>query len=404
MFDHKRIITLKIFLFFFVFAILLTGCDRQPEHKRVNVIFRLDDYSAKSSTDMELKILDTFRKNEASVTFAVIPFISVVYVHDPSPNQGVVPLPPKKGEILKAGLKDGILDIALHGYSHQTINTIRMTEFSGLAYDSQVERLVKGKEFLENMIDAPVTTFVPPWNRYDLNTLRALEELGFLTISANTAGNVTKRSRLNFLPASCRLSDIRNAVQTARTSSDNQPVIVVLFHHYDFIEIDKKRGSITLMEFNELLNWLKSQRDIRLLSIGQATKVIKDLSANRFLQSNWNYRLNRLLPSSLSGNQSFLYPESLQETLFLKVGGFYLMIVILGAVLSFCIGYFVFPRFTLIMKISIYGSILASIIIIFYVVHDLKVFSKGIIVSAGIVGAVIGLCICFLYLKKKNCF
>ena len=254
------------------------------------------------------------------------------------------------------------------------------------------------------MIDAPVTTFVPPWNQYDLNTLRALEVLGFSTLSASKNGEATENSKLNFLPASCGLPRLRDAVKAVRTSSDNQPLIVVLFHQYDFREIDEKRGSITFQEFYDLLNWLKSQRNVRLLSISQATKAIKDLSANRFLLTKRNYSIDRFLPLLLREEGSmFLYQESpvLPKTL-LRVGGFYLMIVILGTVLSFSIGCLVFPRSVFIMKIGTFGSIVLSAIILVYAFHDLQVHFKGMVVSAGVIGASIGLCICFQYLKKKD--
>jgi peptidoglycan/xylan/chitin deacetylase (PgdA/CDA1 family) len=392
-----------LFTIFLVCTILSPGCSRKPiEEKQVNVVFRFDDYSARSSTEMELRIIDAFRKNEASITFGVIPFVCAGDAHDPSP-QDIVPLTSKKGDILKTGFEDGILDIALHGYSHQTINAKNMMELSSLDYNIQVERLVKGKKLLEGMIDAPVTTFVPPWDQYDLNTLRALEVLGFSTLSAAKNGEATEDSKLNFLPASCDLPRLRDVVKAARSSSDNQPLIVVLFHQYDFREIDEKHGSITIQEFYDLLNWLKSQRDLRLLSISQATKVIKDLSANRFLLTKRNYSLYKFLPSSLWEESMFLYQESpvLPKTL-LKVGGFYLMIVILGTVLSFSIGCLVFPRSAFIMNIGTFGSIVLSAIILVYAFHDLQVHPKGMVVSAGVIGASIGLCICFQYLKRKR--
>jgi len=391
----------------FVCLVSFTACDTQPiEKKQVNVVFRFDDCSARSSTDMELRIIDAFRKNEASITLGVIPFVCVGDVHDPSP-QDIVSLTSIKGDILKTGFKDGILDIALHGYSHQTISAEQMTEFSGLAYNSQVERLAKGKKLLEGMIDAPVTTFVPPWNKYDLNTLRALEGLGFSTLSASKNGEATEDSKLIFLPASCDLSRLRDAVKAARTSSDTQPVIVVLFHAFDFKEIDEKRGSITYQEFFDLLNWLKSQGDVRLLSISQAAKVINDLSANRFLLNKRNHALYSLLPSSLREEESItLYQEYRESHVLpktvLKVGGFYLLIVSLGTVLSIIMALLVFPRSAFIMNISTFGSIALSIIILIYAFHDLQVHLKGMMVSAGVVGTSIGLCLSFLYIKKKK--
>jgi hypothetical protein len=80
--------------------------------KQINVVFRFDDCSAKSSTDMELTIIDAFRYNKASVTFAVIPFIFNSSVDRPS-IQDVIALDSSKGCILKDGLNEGVLDVAL---------------------------------------------------------------------------------------------------------------------------------------------------------------------------------------------------------------------------------------------------------------------------------------------------
>ena len=145
----KGIISYQIVFIAIIFVGLVpfTGCYKQPiEEKQVNVVFRFDDYSARSSTVMELRIIEAFRKIDSPITFGVIPFVCAGDLLDPSP-ENTVPLTSMKGNILKTGVKDGILDIALHGYSHQTINNEQKTEFSGLDYNSQVERLSKGKKF-----------------------------------------------------------------------------------------------------------------------------------------------------------------------------------------------------------------------------------------------------------------
>ena len=92
-----------------------TACNKHPiENKQVNVVFRLDDYSACSNTDMELRIIDAFRKNDACITLGVIPYVCAEDIHDPS-AQDVIPLTSMKGDILKNGVNEGILDVALHG-------------------------------------------------------------------------------------------------------------------------------------------------------------------------------------------------------------------------------------------------------------------------------------------------
>lgn len=260
---------------------LTNGCDAPPvEEKRILVVFRFDDYSALSSTAAELRIIDEFRKNHAAVTFSVIPFVCDGDIHDPSP-MGRVPLPPEKAAILKQGIEEGVLDIALHGYSHQTIDARQMTEFSGLDYSLQLQRVTRGRGFLEAITGTPVATFVPPWNQYDPVTLRALVAAGFSTLSADGDGPMPRDTRLDYLPFTCGLGRLREALPEARASSDTRPIVVVLFHQYDFKEIDQKRGKVTFQEFGHLLNWLRSQKDIRLLSIRQAIEMVAEKRGGR---------------------------------------------------------------------------------------------------------------------------
>jgi predicted deacetylase/branched-subunit amino acid transport protein AzlD len=382
-------------------SILGTACTRQAaEDKQVNVVFRFDDYSALSSTEIELKIIEAFRKKKAAITFGVIPFVCAGSVYDPSPQE-VVPLSALKGDILKTAVEDGTVDIALHGYSHQVINAQTMSEFSGVDYKIQVEKLAKGRKLLEEMIGVPVNIFVPPWNGYDLNTLRALEALHFSTISASLQGKVTKNSRLNYLPATCDLSQLRDALRAAQSSADTQPVIVVLFHAYDFREVDEKQGTITYQEFSALLDGLQSRGNVRLLSISQATKVLDDLSVNRFrLNNSFRAALN-LLPASLRKGEDNRYADTVKG-LWSGVGVIYLTIATLAAMASFLLGGVVFPRSPLVMKIATYGSTAIAIILLIYTFRDLDVYIKGMTVNAMVVGASVGTWLCFLKLKKKS--
>ncbi len=152
-------------LFVFVSTLGITGCnaDRSNHERKINVVFRYDDPSAGSETEFELKIIAAFREHNATVTFGVIPFICAGDAHDTSP-QDVIPLGPKKGKLLGKAVKEGVLDIALHGYSHQTriSDAVHRTEFRGLDYDSQFEKLSKGKKQLEEMTKAPISAFIPP--------------------------------------------------------------------------------------------------------------------------------------------------------------------------------------------------------------------------------------------------
>ena len=259
--------TSLITLFIFV-ALSFAGCAHPPapEHY-VDVAFRFDDYSSTSATDLERQIIDLFSHYEAPITFAVIPFACADDIHDPAPQE-TIPLGTRKIDLLKRAYNAGILDVGLHGYSHQTIRPDHYSEFQGLDYEHQLIKLIEGKKYLEELLDGPVSTFMPPWNRYDLNTLKALETAGFSTISADLKGISTEESNLDFLPATCSIAQIRDCVDTARSDLNRQPV-VMLFHEYDFKEIDAHRGRTTFQEFSALVDWLENQPDVRLRSIRQ---------------------------------------------------------------------------------------------------------------------------------------
>jgi peptidoglycan/xylan/chitin deacetylase (PgdA/CDA1 family) len=386
------------------FTFILTGCsERTQNDKTINVVFRYDDYSALSNTDVELKIIDIFKKNRASLTIGVIPFVISGNQQDPSP-QNLVPLTREKAEILKAGLNDGVLDVALHGYSHQTFDASNLTEFSWIDYGTQLEKITKGKKFLENMINSPVTIFVPPWDNCDSNTIRVLEELGFQTISASRVRGEIGTSRLNFLPSTSSISNLRTSILAARQISYSQPIVVVLFHSYDFIEVDKSQGITTIQEFINLMSWLNSQNDIKIMSIGHATKIIRDLSVNRFISAPYPPPLNAFIESTLNEKEKtkFLYREiNIPINTWIRVINFYFVIMIIGLVPSFLFGYFVLSKGRNILKLGAIASVIMTVLTLIYTFYDLHVYRKNMMVSMGLIGISIGLILVYFFLYGK---
>jgi|LSQX01.2.fsa_nt_gb peptidoglycan/xylan/chitin deacetylase (PgdA/CDA1 family) len=253
------------------------------KRRKIIVIFRYDDFSTLSRTDLELSILDVCRKNNVRFTFAVIPFVVEGDVHDPGP-QKLVPLSEEKAKILRNGINEGLIDVALHGYSHQSNTSTIFSELAGLNYDLQLKNISEGKVFLEDVLNTQIDIFAPPWNSYNENTLIALENLGFSTLTAGRDGKVSKNSKLKFLPSTCSLKRLKSAIQEARRNTSNiQPIIVVLFHEFEILDIDQERGMISFQDFSEMISWLNSQKDVRVLSVGQSIKTIKDLGPKRFL-------------------------------------------------------------------------------------------------------------------------
>ena len=86
--------------------------------RRITVIFRFDDYSARSDTDLEVRILDAFRARGLRCTIGVIPKVAAHSVSSPAPQPGLL-LPAAKIRILSEALRNGTLEVAQHGFVHQ---------------------------------------------------------------------------------------------------------------------------------------------------------------------------------------------------------------------------------------------------------------------------------------------
>lgn len=264
-------------------AALLAGCSPQAvAPQQISVVLRYDDLSAKSPLALETRLVQIVQARGLTLTFGVIPFVSAGSMYEYS-AQELLPLPEQKAALLRAGVQAGAVEVALHGYAHQTTSLVRMTEFAGLDYALQVQRLERGRALLEDASGAPVTLFIPPWNTYDADTLRALQDAGFNLLSAELRGVAPPDCPLSLAPFTCYPGGLPDALAAARASGDPQPVIVVLFHAYDFTEADPYRGLFDADGFAALLDELLSQPDVRLLAVGQAVNILGTLDAQRYL-------------------------------------------------------------------------------------------------------------------------
>jgi peptidoglycan/xylan/chitin deacetylase (PgdA/CDA1 family) len=266
--------------------------------KPIIVFFRYDDISGRSSYALERKLIDLFRKHGFSLTVGVIPYVCDRDFHDPA-AQGNLELTPQTVKMLREAASDHTVDVALHGYTHQTVRSRdegNYTEFSGVNYEIQEKKLIKGKLMLEKALQLKISTFIPPFNSYDRNTIRAVEKLGLTYFSANRWGTANESSSLWYLPVTCEPSRVREAVESARTLPDLQPVIGILLHQFDFTDLDKKHGLMSYAEFVRLMDWLDASKDVKVMSLDQAADMLKDLGPRRLLDNRTYLRMFRLIP------------------------------------------------------------------------------------------------------------
>jgi peptidoglycan/xylan/chitin deacetylase (PgdA/CDA1 family) len=232
----------------------------------ITVALRYDDFSSQSSNSLDKNLVASLCEFRTPCTFAVVPF------HCPDAKNPAslqkVPLTAEKAGQLNQAIQDGIVEVALHGNSHQSHRIKDFSEFAGCRLLEQKEKISSGKAKLESLFGIPVTTFVPPWNTYDQNTLRALAQSGLQCISAFPNKPALLDSPLRFVPATCLVRDLRLAIGHARRLGREKLLVMAYFHPYEFKEENAARGWFSLEEFRQELHWLASQPDVEVKTIG----------------------------------------------------------------------------------------------------------------------------------------
>lgn len=263
------------------------------------LVLRYDDYSSISPTQLETQILTLHRQHGLPVTFGVIPCVHGV---DPDSGEvGEIPLSAEKVSILRGYIEAGVLTPAMHGYSHQSL---AVSEFEGVDAGVQFTRLDEGKRLLDAELSQQVTAFIPPWNSYDHNTLQSLESLGFTCISADSNGCFDESSTLVYLPTTKQeLTELRKSVLLARLVPDAEPIVVLVFHEYDFACDGSSPARFTVEEYSALLGWVATQQDVRVLSVSEAVSEASDLSPERLAA-------NAACQKQLRAVPPFLYPRA----------------------------------------------------------------------------------------------
>lgn len=234
----------------------------------ITIAFRLDDPSETSNQEVEAGILDVLRAHRASCTFAVIPFRIA--------DGKRIPLSVERARPLVNAAQEGVIEPALHGYVHTRIHPEMAlpSEFVGRSRDEQQAMIREGRAHLESVFGKTVTGFVPPWNSYDITTLGILEQAGFKYLSAGWRAPSNPKGKVKILPLTVHLSEIPQAIAEARLFIKASPVIVVVMHHYDFMESGSDQALINIAEFSNMLSQLVCQVDIKLRTLAEISEFM----------------------------------------------------------------------------------------------------------------------------------
>lgn len=413
-------------LFLAVIVILSLFCKNseatKPPHY-ITVVFRYDDYCSRTDTELEKKIIADFKKHNVCCTFGIIPFVKAKsYLEFEA--QEVIPLTPEKIALAKEAIKAGAMDAAQHGYSHQTLQTKGWhTEFQTLDYETQMDKIKRGKVFLEKALETPITTFIPPYNAYDAITIEVLEKLNFQCLSAGMNGELVPSTSLKILPVTCNLTNLQETIEYARKSVEYDPVICVVFHQYAFTDVETvteeedNSEKMSYDKFSKLLAWVASQKDIRVLSIDQLIKTNVDLSMERFANNKYYLQLVHLKPAWWPPHYGIYLPSKTASYISLRnllqsfniprmynmlfIASFYYLILVSVFLITYTVGSIAFAVSGKIDKICKYFSIIMLCVLTSYIVFSSKIHYKNLEIMVGLWGLGLGGWILFYKRRKR---
>ena len=336
------------------------------------------------------------KKYDLKCTFGAIPFICDDRYN--FENQNFTPITSSKFNEIKFEIDTGVIEIALHGFAHQTKKN-RMhghipTEFYGVNYSSQLSLLKKGKDHLGNIINTGIDIFIPPWNTYDTNTLKAINELGFKGISTGKrCGPVDKESDLKYLPGTCKISELRDTIKNLELLDRKDPFIVVWFHEYDFYDVDPQKGIMNLDELDQLFEWISSKVNIKSRTIGESMDTYSTLDNSLYSSHAFFKKYKRFLPSMMKSFSNFEGYYRSRKDIIIKKGIF---IVSLGIyyLLIASASYFFAEKLSdleIINKSDYYLIVMIFIIIIslLYVLKSKRITYKNLNAFFAILGIII---------------
>jgi hypothetical protein len=281
------------------------------------VVFRDDDISPRSLNTLHA-INQVHIDENVPVTLAVIP-------HPNANGTGNELLTEPLYSYLRSIQGNPLFEFAQHGYDHgnnvanasgspsqeglvlgrpyaDLDGSPNRSEFRGRPYEDQYAAIKQGRDDMRAAFGVTPTTFVPPFNTGDNNTLKALNALGFtlystspddfhvqtanlqgITVQGETFGLGWKNDTL----WKWRMQNLTKYTDAALDAAAPGDSIVVYYHYWTFNKQDGSPDLANLGLLKQYIEHLKSRSDVLFTTLG-GQQVLKASSAPAVCAQNAN--------------------------------------------------------------------------------------------------------------------
>jgi peptidoglycan/xylan/chitin deacetylase (PgdA/CDA1 family) len=134
------------------------------------IIFRLDDVARGWYEEPTEAIINLFKKNNVPIELGIIPYL------DGKPTFDI--------PAVREYMNEGVADISMHGFdwTYAQIDSSK----SGLTYSEMLGKMKNSRRQLKNYYNVEPVTFTVPYDFYDENGYKAVEDAGFKIFSTHS--------------------------------------------------------------------------------------------------------------------------------------------------------------------------------------------------------------------------
>jgi peptidoglycan/xylan/chitin deacetylase (PgdA/CDA1 family) len=177
-----------------------------------------------------------------------------------------------------------LFELAQHGYTHRndTQNKVGSSEFRGSPYIDQFNAMKQGRDDITEALGVTPTTFIPPWDAGDQNTLKAATALGFTLYSTGghdfgvrqATNEGIKVQAASFIIGGfatsmwqTNMANLTRNTDAALNSASAGQNFVLLYHYWQFLAPDGSVDPGRLSLFEQYIDHLKARGDVQFTTL-----------------------------------------------------------------------------------------------------------------------------------------
>jgi len=206
---------------------------------------------------------------------------------------GIIPHPPREGQEGNELLQDGpfhtymgsiasnpLFEFAQHGYTHQDIapSPEGPSEFYGRPYAAQYNAIKQGRDDITQAFGVTPTSFLPPFDKSDNNTLKAAQALGFTEYStAFVDVNMNqgykegiKVDTISIELGNNSLQSLENATEQWLNNPNSINTFIVLYHPSDFKAVDGTVNATELKLLGDYIDYLQGTGRVQFTTLDRS--------------------------------------------------------------------------------------------------------------------------------------